>query len=717
MQARSVTTLLSAATMAVMACGGSAGSSVEDPRPTSVEPGSGSVGSPTLVVIHGDGFLARATQQASGGATAVDVRHRAWLGDAELEDVAWIDVHTLSATVPAGLPAGPKALEVENPFGRRGRLEAAFVVDASPTNLTAALGTPGSAAVGTDFDVTMTVTNSGGAAATAVAPTALTLTGSATATLKSGPAPASAAVAGGGGTATFTWVFTAGSSPGTLQLTGGASGKDANTGATVTAPSVASGTLTVGAAALSAKIEASPPTVNVGETITLRLTLTDPGTAAVTGITPGTPSMDVSGGAAATLTAGPTPTSIASLAPSQSGTFTWTYNPTAAGRISFTAQASGTDSFSHSQVSAIPTAPAQVTVQRSSTLTALLDAPSAAGLGTDFSVTMEVTNSGDASATAVAPGALTLTATGGATAALKSGPTPASADVPGGGGSKIFTWTYTAGNSAGSVQFSGGASGKDANTGATVTAASVNSGTVTLGAAALSAKIEASPLTVSSGQTITVRLRLTNSGSARVTSISPGTPTVTKTGGAGASLSSGPSPASISSLDPGHEGSFTWTYSPSATAAGQLSFTASATGTDSASNAAVTGTPLAPVTVTVQRPAALGAALSAPASAMRGADFQVGMQVTNSGDAGATAVAPTALKLAVTGSASAKLKSGPSPATANVAGGTIATFTWTYTAGTGAGTVQFSGGASGKDANTNATVTAPSVSSGTVTLN
>src|SRR5207237_5278523 len=80
------------------------------------------------------------------------------------------------------------------------------------------------------------------------------------------------------------------------------------------------------------------------------------------------------------------------------------------------------------------------------------------------SVTITVTNTGGAETRSVAP-AVMVTGSG---ATLLGGPTPASADIPG-GAAQDFTWSWS-GTATSTLQFSGRASGADANSGQSVTA-------------------------------------------------------------------------------------------------------------------------------------------------------------------------------------------------------------------------------------------------------
>lgn len=119
------------------ACSGMTPSGEEAaPQPSEVVPPSGSSATPTPVAIHGSRFYARAEQPSGGGSPTLETRHRAWLGEAELEDVNWVSTTEIKATVPAGLAPGEHGLTVENALGERGELEVAFTVLPAPSSST-----------------------------------------------------------------------------------------------------------------------------------------------------------------------------------------------------------------------------------------------------------------------------------------------------------------------------------------------------------------------------------------------------------------------------------------------------------------------------------------------------------------------------------------------------------------------------------------------------
>ncbi|MEN6379489.1 MAG: CARDB domain-containing protein [Methanofastidiosum sp.] len=94
--------------------------------------------------------------------------------------------------------------------------------------------------------------------------------------------------------------------------------------------------------------------------------------------------------------------------------------------------------------------------------------------GQTITVVMTVSNTGGTTANGVTPSALTLGGT--STATPVTSPSPANISA---GGSATFTWTYTAG-SAGTVNFTGNATGTGAISGATVSSTASTSNDVTI---------------------------------------------------------------------------------------------------------------------------------------------------------------------------------------------------------------------------------------------
>jgi len=225
---------------------------------------------------------------------------------------------------------------------------------------------------------------------------------------------------------------------------------------------------------------------------------------------------------------------------------------------------------------------------------------------------------------------------------------------------------------------------------------SAPSGDVTVqGAAHLSATL-ALPARAVVGQLVTARLTVRSDGVADTLAVAPGA----LTSAGGLVRIAGPSPATVD-VAVGGAAVFEWTYQ--ATASGPASLSGSASGLDAAWGTTVTAD-VAAASSAIDTPAALVATLAAPASAWIGATVAVVMTVANSGQAPAELVAPAALML--TGGGGAVRVSGPTPASATIAGGAQATFGWSYRTTT-AGALTFSGTAAGVDGISGVAITTP----------
>ncbi|MBU7012514.1 MAG: hypothetical protein HXS46_17675 [Theionarchaea archaeon] len=209
---------------------------------------------------------------------------------------------------------------------------------------------------------------------------------------------------------------------------------------------------------------------------------------------------------------------------------------------------------------------------------------------------MVVSNTGQAIASNVTPSALTVNTTGTASAVYTSGPTPGSANIPG-GTSATFSWTYTcnSGANGGTITFSGNATGTDANSGSPITS-NTDSATVTVQTPAnLISLLVATPAVVKPGDTITVTMTVQNTGQAGALNVTPSALTVAGTGTV--TLISGPVPASINI--PGLSAqTFTWTYK--AIGNGTVTFSGNAIGTDANSGAVVISPVVASNTVIIR---------------------------------------------------------------------------------------------------------------------
>jgi len=459
-----------------LACG--AGSdAVVDPAPAveAVEPACGSSSTVTPVVVRGSLPVNAVISISDPARNRLDTRYLAWIGAFELTQVTWTSARELTAVVPSGIPAGIYGLTVEGPSGARGTKDAAFEVREGPCPvptvalvITTPLATPATTVVGREVTVTATVQNDGQASALAV--TASILSAPAGLTLLRGP-PGPQDVPGGQAR-TYTWVFTA-SAPGGGVFVIDAAGTAADTGLLVTAARVSTNGILVNPGLfLTGSTMVAPAQATVGQLVTVALTATNHSSSAVLV----SPTIAVTG----PVTAGSAPT-VQSIPEGSARVFQWTFAANAPGTATFTASVSGTDPATGALVT-VPTAPASVTVQSAPGLSATLSIPPTVELG-DFPVTMRVSNSGAATAAAVAdvvPDPPSAQAGSTAGVVLKSGPAGTPALVIAGEPAVTITWVFTA-TTPGTLVLTSVARGTDANTGTPVASAPAGSSPASVG--------------------------------------------------------------------------------------------------------------------------------------------------------------------------------------------------------------------------------------------
>ena len=441
------------------------------------------------------------------------------------------------------------------------------------------------------FTITMNVDNTGSAQVDSVDPSALTVaaTGSAGATTSSNPA---AQNIDNGSNRNFLWTYTAGSSPGVINFTGNASGTDAE-GVITSNTAVSADVYVEQKANLTVSTVAVQSSVNVGQTITIEATYSNTGEADAVTVTP---ILTPSGTANPTIDSGPVPTSF-TIKGGQSKKFTFKAHGTLTGTATFTADISaGTDEHSGNNLS-VSTDADNVTVQSaaSSELTSSIVAtPTALEETGTITVTMDVQNTGNTTVNSISPSTLTIGGTS-TDASIATGPTPASVSSLTASSTQQFVWTYTAGSTLGTVNFSGNATGTEASSSST-TSSDV---TIQAGSAVLTSSIVATPTSLLTNATIAVTMTVNNTaatGSASANSVAPSTLTLGGTSGE-ANLLTGPVPTSANIAPQGSQ-DFVWTYKAGLTA-GTVNFTGNATGSDSNSSADVSSTSNASGNVTI----------------------------------------------------------------------------------------------------------------------
>jgi hypothetical protein len=474
--------------------------------------------------------------------------------------------------------------------------------------------------------------------------------------------PPSPADVPGGATVSFTWNVTA-QAASSVTFSAGGSATDANSAAVVPLATVTSSVLSVQTAAqLSSTARLTATQVEVGQPFQLSLDVTNSGGASAA-VTPGVPVP--AGAGAVLLTTSPSSQTMAGGA--TVATFTWAYTAQQRGPVSFSVPVTATDANSNASVSPPPAASPSIVLLAPPALAASISAaPSTvANTNQDVTVSLVVTNSGDASLPNVAP---VLSATG---AIRVSGPSPAAATIAG-SFSRTFSWIYRSA-SVGAATFTASASGTDPVTSQTISASTATPASLTIQSPASLAMDITVPATVNLSRPFQVTVTVVNSGDsgASVTIPAPavgtGAATATPT-----SFTSQPVPGQTS-----HAVVFLYT----ASATGTISLTANASGTDSTDQNAVTATPKTSSSVTVQTPSQISATLAIPQTLPLGDTFSGSMTVLNSGDASANLTLPSALTAVAIDAGSATLVSGPASGTAVTVDGHLgAILSWTYTA-------------------------------------
>ncbi|MEA3309025.1 MAG: hypothetical protein U9Q70_05885 [Chloroflexota bacterium] len=441
--------------------------------------------------------------------------------------------------------------------------------------------------IGQPITVTMMVTNTGVNTANNINPTLLTIGGSGGAALATGPTPTSVTTLISGTTTAFTWHYTA-TNAGPVTWNGAAEALDSTTGINVSSSSATSNEVIITKPAALSAAFSTPTAVNVGQTFPITLTVMNNGDAAAQNLTAGTLDMSESG---ASYNSGPTPNAAPWLSGGNTTIFIWTYHADSTGTVSWTGTVTGTDVNDSRIVTATATSPNMLIEEPAALLCTLNAAPVSVGTGRLVTVTMTLTNTGEATARDATPAGLSLGGNG--TANLVAGPTGAPSAISGGGTTQ-FTWIYQA-SAAGTVNWTGDATGTDGNDGTTVNAPSCTSNNITVtDAAFLISSITARPEAVGQNHTVTVTMHITNTGSNPATSITPSALALSNS--ALFSLVSGPAPASTD-LTAGDNATFTWVYQSANNQTGTNTWTGNATGSDAGTPTNSLSTTSNPVTV------------------------------------------------------------------------------------------------------------------------
>jgi len=622
-------------------------------------------------------------------------------------------VYEATDSGPLSFEVGAEGLDAMHELQlNAGPSTADVVIQSAAMLMVESLQVPPAASVDTELTVKMTVSNGGHATARAVAPDTLGLSGTGAATLVTGPEPATADIAQGE-SATFTFRYRA-SAAGTLVLTGGARGTDANSGAEVIAENMSSAAVELTTPAKLEAVASLPAQLQTGQTFLATVIVRNTGTSLARRVvaSPMQPaSVTVSGSAAIAFTQPPLPVDIPG---GETVAITWAASVTGTGVAAMTARVRGQDAPSGVDVESAAVRSGDAAVAAPSGLAiASLTLPTNINRGQLFNVTMVVRNTTAGALTAVrpVPAATAFDVTGGARATAQG--TVAPQDVAA-GATATFVMSYREdGTSAGTLVFNAGARGTAGTATVTANAVESNLGMVVMPPALVVESITVPPR-ISRGQTFTAAVVVRNSGGSMATQVSPSLDAA-GTGMAGAASPTTQVPVDLAA---GARATFNYTVTENGTGPGGLRLSASAVAIDEGSGDMVYAPQLVSPVVTVQTPAELSiTAFTIPAAITRGNTFALSMTVANSGQAAAVAVisdpAPPAAVL--TGGVRLSTPAAVTPLT--IPGNANRTFTWVFTEnGTAPGNVSFAAGVTGRDQNSNAVVTVASRASNTAAV-
>ena len=560
------------------------------------------------------------------------------------------------------------AVGTESVWGKA--VEAAATAVILPIKLVGAVAAdPNPAVVGDWMNVVLTVTNVGSADITAVMPSLDVNAGAGLVVAAGGPVPAGPVTLSGGGTQSFVWTFSV-SGLGVVAFTATAAGTDSSTLAAVDAAGQVS-VATSRRAGFAGAVSCPAAGAVVGQWVTVALTITNTGTLAATAVAP---ALQLNAGASLLVAkTGPEPPNLALLAGGGATTFSWTYSVTGGGVVAFTVTAMGADGASGIAVVSLDGGFTAITAARLEA--ALAVSPPRTTAGQTLAVALTVTNTGEVDASGVVPVPLAV-GPGATIASFVTGPVPPGPVTVAAGASRTFVWTYVT-SAEGPVTFTGTVTGTDAVLSTALAASAVGSATV-VSPASIQAIVSATTPSVCQGQTIAITMTVSNTGATAVWSVSASGAAGPAPGPAVSWISgpAGPSPAELASLSPHGSVTFTWEYQ--AVGTGAVTFTATASATDSVSGLPVPAHGTSGM-VTVLSVGQLAASASAsPAQAGTGTTFQVRLTATNTGGAAVTGIVPS---LTLSDSSLADIAGGPVPAAGGtVPGGGATTWVWTLAA-------------------------------------
>jgi hypothetical protein len=434
--------------------------------------------------------------------------------------------------------------------------------------------------------------------------------------------------------------------------------------------------------------------VSVGQPFTLTLVATKTGNASAT------VSSVVLNTAAAGICAGQAPATPP--VPFTTTTFTWTCTPVTAGAISLNATVNWVDNnVPGTPHTAIPATAAAVTVQAAAAVTATISASAATvSVGQPFTLTLVATKTGAAAATV---SSITLNPA----AAICTGQAPPTPINP--FTTTTFTWTCTP-VTAGAISLNATVNWVDNNApGTPLTAVPATAATVTVQAAAgvTATSIAATPAPLSVGQTFSITLTLTKSGtsSANVTGVSMDY--------AGFCAVAPAMPVNnIAATQV-----LTWTGCTAPATQQLLPISGFATWVDANVPGTSRTTNSTSTAVSIQAPAALVVTFAAqpPSPVSAGQVVTLVANVQNTAPAGGSAANGVTVTPTVAGTGASATCTAATPGATTIAANTAQAFTFTCTPA-GAGTLTFTATANGTAANTGTALTATATTSPATTI-
>lgn len=462
-----------------------------------------------------------------------------------------------------------------------------------------------------------------------------------------------------------------------------------------------------GPATLAVAVSVDPAVASAGQDVTVQVKVSNGGGRIAREVVVDSPKLVGSG--FALLRKSPLEPSV-DIAGGQSHQFSFVYQVTDPGALTFEASAHGIEELRGDVVGPVSSVTALSVVSPARLAIESISIPTQTVVGGTLEVAMTVVNTGQSVASAIVPSDVVFA--GSALAARTDGPNPSTMELaPGASGT--FRWTYSP-TTAGTLSFKGSAAGVDGYSKAPIsTSESVSNDSQVAGPSTLVPTAFTGPSTLSRGQLFDVTLTVKNTGTAAVRGVlpNPRNPTVAPTGGASATVTSAPAAQDIA---PGATSNFTWTLTENGTSPGSLRFAAGLQGTEAGTNRLITASPVQSTLINVKNDGALVVAdVAVPARVNPGQAFTATVIVRNLGAATLGNVKPALLDSVRTGGANATSSTAVAPV--DLAPGAQSVFRFDLREnGNASGSLRLQVGASGTDAAKGISVSAPAATSGII---